>query len=79
LEAEHAVTLIEILQRRCMAGLSTDFGLMAAQNATDWLTRLTIWDPARAEQELADYRNYAVRFRVRAATDEKSYGGSDAR
>ena len=79
LEAEHAVTLIDILQRRCMAGLSRDFGLQAAQNATDWLTRLTIWDAARAEQELADYRNYSARFRVRVTTDEKAYGGSDAR
>jgi len=79
LEAEHAVTLIDILQRRCMAGLSRDFGLKAAQNATDWLTRLTIWDSARAEQELADYRNYSARFRVRVTTDEKAYGGSDAR
>jgi glycerol-3-phosphate dehydrogenase len=79
LEAEHAVTLIDILQRRCMAGLCRDFGLQAAQNATDWLTRLTIWDAARAEQELADYRNYSARFRVRVTTDEKAYGGSDAR
>jgi len=75
LESEHAVTLIDILQRRCMAGLSRDFGLQAAQNAADWLTRLTIWDRARAERELADYRNYSVRFRVK----ERAQGGNDAR
>ncbi len=66
IEFEHAVTLTDILQRRCMAGLSRDFGLAAAQGAADWLTRLTIWDRARAEQELADYRQYAARFRVRS-------------
>ena len=66
IEFEHAVTLTDILQRRCMAGLSRDFGLAAAQDAAAWLTRLTIWDRARAEQELADYRGYAARFRVRS-------------
>ena len=66
IESEWAVTLSDILQRRCMAGLSRDFGLAAAEAAAERLTRLTIWDRSRAEQELVDYRDYAARFRVRA-------------
>ncbi len=66
LEAEWAMTLADVLQRRCMAGLSRDFGLTAAQSAVQWLERLSIWDRPRAEQELADYREFAARFRVRA-------------
>lgn len=70
IESEWAVTLEDILQRRCMAGLGRDFGLAAAQAAAACLTRLSIWDRSRAEQELADYRRYAARFRVRALSPD---------
>jgi glycerol-3-phosphate dehydrogenase len=62
---EWAVTLLDILQRRCMIGLRADFGLQAAPAAADWLCRLGIWDRARAAQEVADYREYARRSRAR--------------
>ena len=66
IESEWAVTLTDILQRRCMAGLGRDFGLAAAQGAADCLVRLSIWDRSRAEEEVNEYRDYAARFRVRA-------------
>ena len=62
---EWAVTLLDILQRRCMIGLRADFGLQAAPAAADWLCRLGLWDRARAAQEVADYREYARRSRAR--------------
>ena len=58
---EWAVTLEDLLQRRCMAGLGADFGLRAAPAAAAALTRLGIWDSARAAHELAAYRQLAVR------------------
>jgi len=64
IEAEWAVSLIDVLQRRCMAGLSRDLGFAAADAAGEWLKRLTVWDAARAEQEIETYRAYAARFRV---------------
>jgi glycerol-3-phosphate dehydrogenase len=62
---ELAVTLIDLLQRRCMAGLDADFGLRAAPAAADALTRLGIWDAARATDELASYRELAARHGAR--------------
>ena len=64
IEAEWAVSLIDVLQRRCMAGLSRDLGFAAADAAGEWLKRLAVWDAARAEQEIETYRAYAARFRV---------------
>ena len=61
LTKEWAVTLEDLLQRRCMAGLGADFGLRAAPAAAAALTRLGIWDAARAAHELAAYRELAVR------------------
>jgi glycerol-3-phosphate dehydrogenase len=58
---EWAVSLEDLLQRRTMAGLDADFGLNAAPAAADALTRLGIWDAARAEHELAAYRELAKR------------------
>ena len=66
LTKEWAVTLEDLLQRRCMAGLDADFGLRAAPAAAAALTRLGIWDSARAEHELAAYRELAVRHGVPA-------------
>ncbi len=60
LDAEWAVTLTDILQRRTMLGLRADFGLGIAPLAAEWLVRLGYWDRARAEQELAAYRAYAA-------------------
>lgn len=66
-EREWAATLIDVLQRRCMAGLDADFGLRTAPAAAQCLVRLGLMDRGRAEKELDDYRRYARRFRVRAA------------
>jgi glycerol-3-phosphate dehydrogenase len=63
-EREWAQTLGDLLQRRCMAGLSADFGLAAAASSAQWLTRLGIWDAARAAAELHDYRELARRQRA---------------
>jgi glycerol-3-phosphate dehydrogenase len=59
IEAEWAVTLEDVLQRRCMAGLDGDFGLRAAPAAASTLVRLGIWDSAKAARELAAYRELA--------------------
>jgi glycerol-3-phosphate dehydrogenase len=61
LTKEWAVTLEDLLQRRCMAGLDSDFGLRAAPAAAAALTRLGIWDSARADHELAAYTELAAR------------------
>jgi glycerol-3-phosphate dehydrogenase len=66
LESEWAVTLVDILQRRCMLGLGPDFGRLAAVTSAETLQRLGLWDRARAEQELEGYRAYARRFTVKA-------------
>jgi glycerol-3-phosphate dehydrogenase len=66
LTTEWAVTLEDLLQRRCMAGLDADFGLRAAAGATAALVRLGLWDSARAAHELAAYRELAARH---GATD----------
>jgi glycerol-3-phosphate dehydrogenase len=58
---EWAVTLEDLLQRRCMAGLAADFGLRTAPAAAAALERLGVWDAARAARELADYRELAAR------------------
>ena len=67
IEREWAVTLDDLLQRRCMAGLGADFGLGAARGATAALVRLGVWDAARAAAELDAYRALAVRHRVTAS------------
>jgi glycerol-3-phosphate dehydrogenase len=66
-EREWAVTLEDLLQRRCMAGLDADFGLGAARGAASALARLKIWDAERAAAELSDYSALAVRHRAGAA------------
>jgi glycerol-3-phosphate dehydrogenase len=72
IEAEYAVTLVDILQRRCMLGLGPDFGLAAAAASAEALRRLGVWNRARAEQELEGYRAYASKKGVRALfRDEK--------
>jgi glycerol-3-phosphate dehydrogenase len=58
---EWAVTLEDLLQRRCMAGLDADFGLGTAPAAAAALPRLGIWDGARAAGELAAYGELAAR------------------
>ena len=62
--SEWAVTLEDLLQRRCMAGLRADFGLGAARGATAALVRLGIWDATRAAAELDAYRALAARHLV---------------
>jgi len=68
LEREWAVTLEDLLQRRCMAGLGADFGLGAAHGAATALVRLGVWDAARASAELNTYVTLAARHRVAAST-----------
>jgi glycerol-3-phosphate dehydrogenase len=67
IQNEWAVTLEDILQRRCMSGLDADFGLGAASAGADWLRRVGIWDGERAARELAAYRDLARRARAAAA------------
>jgi glycerol-3-phosphate dehydrogenase len=67
MEREWAVTLEDLLQRRCMAGLGADFGLTAARGAAAALVRLGIWDATRSVAELEAYRALAVRHRVAAS------------
>lgn len=69
LEREWAVTLIDILQRRCMRGLDADFGLRAAPLAAQALRRLGLWHAARARAELEAYRELARAAQARAAAD----------
>jgi glycerol-3-phosphate dehydrogenase len=69
---EWAVTLEDLLQRRCMAGLDGDFGLRAAPAAAAALTRLGIWDSARAAHELAAYHELAARHGALGAGSERS-------
>jgi glycerol-3-phosphate dehydrogenase len=64
LEREWAVTLEDLLQRRCMAGLGADFGLGAARGAAAALVRLQVWDAARAAEELQAYLALAARHRA---------------
>ncbi|HEX6999750.1 MAG TPA: glycerol-3-phosphate dehydrogenase/oxidase [Gammaproteobacteria bacterium] len=64
LEAEWATTLTDVLQRRTMLGLNARFGLDVAPEAAAALQRLSVWDEARAEAELADYRALAARARL---------------
>ena len=64
IENEMARSLVDILHRRCMAGLDADFGWATAQPAAQWLLRLGFWDKARTEAELADFREYAARHRA---------------
>jgi glycerol-3-phosphate dehydrogenase len=61
LTKEWAMTLEDLLQRRCMAGLDADFGLRAAPAAAAALTRHGFWDSARAAHELAAYDELAAR------------------
>ncbi len=65
IESEWAVTLADVIRRRCMVGWNDDFGLDGAQAAARRLQQLGIWDRARAAQELAAYRELAQRARVR--------------
>ncbi len=67
IEREWAVTLEDLLQRRCMAGLCADFGVGAARGAAAALVRLGIWDAARAATELDAYRALAARHYVAAS------------
>jgi glycerol-3-phosphate dehydrogenase len=66
IEAEWGVSLIDLLQRRTMAGLSGDFGWQAAVAGSAALQRLGIWDMTRAQTELADYRQLGQRARARS-------------
>jgi glycerol-3-phosphate dehydrogenase len=58
---EWAVTLEDLLQRRCMAGLDADFGASTASAGCAALVRLGLWDAERADRELASYRELAAR------------------
>jgi glycerol-3-phosphate dehydrogenase len=61
-ESDWAVTLEDILSRRCMAGLDADFGRRSAAGVAAALERLGVWDRARAQHELAQYEAVAARY-----------------
>ncbi len=67
LDEEWAVTLGDILLRRCMTGLEADFGLAAAAAASERLAQLGLWSRDRAAAELAAYRDTAASHRSAAA------------
>jgi len=64
IDNEHASSLVDLLQRRTMAGLQPDFGSRSAPLAANWLVRLGVWDKVRAEEEVAAYRLFARRHAV---------------
>jgi glycerol-3-phosphate dehydrogenase len=64
---ERAVTLEDILQRRCMVGLNRSFGCDAARAAAGWLVSRGHWDASRAAAEVAAYRTFALRHHAAAA------------
>jgi glycerol-3-phosphate dehydrogenase len=66
--AERAVTLEDVLQRRCMIGLNRSFGCDEAPAAAEWLVRRGHWGRERAADELTAYRELAVRHRAAAAS-----------
>jgi glycerol-3-phosphate dehydrogenase len=64
IEHEYASSLIDLLQRRTMAGLAADFGRRTAPLAADWLVRLGVWNKTKAAEELASYQRFAARHMV---------------
>jgi glycerol-3-phosphate dehydrogenase len=72
-EREHALTLVDLLQRRTMLGLGADLASSLAPLAADWLVRLGFWDKKLAAEEVAAYRRYLRRHAVpvpRADSDQ---------
>jgi glycerol-3-phosphate dehydrogenase len=65
-EKEGARTLADIIARRTMTGLGPDAGLAAAAATAAMGRSLFGWDAARAEIELARYRDWVSRYRPRA-------------
>ena len=59
---EWATNLVDVMQRRCMAGLGADFGLASVDAAAAWLVRLGLADRAQAQAQAAHYRSWARRF-----------------
>jgi glycerol-3-phosphate dehydrogenase len=59
---EWATNLVDVMQRRCMAGLGADFGLDSIDAAATWLVRLGITDSEGASEQAAQYRSWARRF-----------------
>ena len=62
---ELAETLEDILMRRGMVGFDDSTGLDALDNAAAIAQRTLGWDPARAQQETAAYRQYLQQFHPR--------------
>jgi glycerol-3-phosphate dehydrogenase len=63
-EHELAQGLVDLLQRRTMIGLDADLGRRSALPAADWLSRLGIWDRAKAAQEVVAYAEHTRRFAI---------------
>ncbi len=71
--AQWAQSLIDILQRRCMAGLSADAGLGCVDAAGQWLIRLGLSDRSSALEQISAYRDWVRRIRgVQTATVAES-------
>ena len=66
IENEMAHSLVDILHRRCMAGLDADFGWRLARPAAECLLRLGYWDRARVDAELESFQAHAARHRAAA-------------
>jgi glycerol-3-phosphate dehydrogenase len=62
---EMARTLSDILLRRTMVGLGPNVGIGADLAAAEIARRHLGWDAARADREIAEYRQYVQRFHPR--------------
>jgi len=63
---EYAVTLVDILHRRMMLGLSPDQGEMLAETIAQVAAAEAGWDRAVTEQQLLALRTYNAKFRPAA-------------
>ena len=77
-QEEGARTLADVIARRSMVGLGPDVGIGADLAAAAIAQSALGWDTARAEAEVAAYRNWVARYRPRALTDVPEVMGSAA-
>ncbi len=57
-----AVTLIDLVARRLMTGLSGDLGVGSLDGIAEVAARVLGWEPEQAEEEKKRYRHYIAKF-----------------